>query len=67
MGELREKVEALAKEWEARGNENVRFAYHEQHAADSAEADTYARCAEALLDLLARPASPSSDTAGKEK
>jgi hypothetical protein len=52
---LREKVEALATEWEALGNAPVRFAYHEQHAADSAEADTYERCSAALRALLASP------------
>jgi hypothetical protein len=47
------RVEGLAREWEERGNASVHFMYHEQHAADSAEADTYARCAEVLAAALA--------------
>jgi hypothetical protein len=57
---LEEALRGLAEKWEERANEPVRFGYHEQHAADSAEASTYERCAEALRAALA-----SSGTTGE--
>jgi hypothetical protein len=50
----------LAAEWEARGGQSVPFRYHEQHAADSAEAQTYERCGEALRAALTAAASAAT-------